>query len=137
VWESVARYESAIAATATGSLVDHLDRLDSTQPPIRVRPVAGQRGVLLGVGGQPLTVDLFGSAGALRAHLPALIRAARLDAALVPPHLRQPVPGRRARRMARRLAGTALRRADVDTGDGPGSTRRTHTSMVSCQSMLC
>jgi hypothetical protein len=101
VWGQVARFAAPMGASPTGSLLDHLDALPAAPCPA---PLPGQRGVILGVGGRPLMLELFGSTRALRAHLPALLDSARLDAALVPAGHRGPVPGYRARDMAAYLA---------------------------------
>lgn len=63
-------------------------------------------------------VELFGSSAALRAHLPALMTAARLDAALVPPQHVGPVPGYRARQMAAGLIDVQFRHGRPDAGSG-------------------
>src|SRR3954453_14534673 len=72
VWERVARYDAAYGASATASYVDHLDRRGAlaatsvADPDARlarrllgVRALAGQRGVLIGLGGQPAFLELF------------------------------------------------------------------------------
>jgi len=71
-----------------------------------VKPLPGQRGVILGMGGQPLLMEIFGSTQALATHLPALLAALCLDAALIAAADVEHVP---SRRMARHLAGLPLR----------------------------
>jgi hypothetical protein len=123
VWERVSRYDHAFGASPTASYVDHLDRRaapcqsiddDRAQQPEAIEPLAGlkdirallgQRGVLIGLGGQPAFVELFGSTSGLRRHLPGLLEAAAIDAALMPA---EPTPGRRARRFAGALAKAPL-----------------------------
>jgi hypothetical protein len=120
VWERVSRYDAAFGASATGSYVDHLDRravpagsggdgqgleADLIAGISRIRALVGQRGVLMGLGGQPAFVELFASPTGLRRHLPGLLEAAALDAVLLP---RQVTPGRRARRFVASLAGAPL-----------------------------
>ncbi|MDQ2797404.1 MAG: hypothetical protein M3Y06_09605, partial [Actinomycetota bacterium] len=114
VWDGVRRYDETTGPTATSSLADHIDRLDALAPLV---PVAGQRGVLVGVGGQPLALELFGSAPALAAHLASIIEAARLDALLVDTPTTT-MPGRRARRMTARLSTTRLEQGREFVGDG-------------------
>ena len=104
VWRRVAGYDAAMGPSATSSFVDHLDRLatpaggsDSSQsrttgagPELDVavlvrqlralRPIAGQRGVLVGVGGQPVLLELYPSTRALAAHLGELLTGLLLDA---------------------------------------------------------
>lgn len=124
VWDRVARYAPAFGASPTGSLLDHLDgAARDEQAPVEVLP--GQRGVLLGVGGRALVLELFGSTAALRAHLPALLMAARLDAALVPPQHVGPVPGHRARQMAAGLTDVPFRHEHPRAGGGVAVAART------------
>ena len=129
VWERVARYDAAYGPSATASYVDHLDRrgalaaTSGTDPDARlarrvlgVRALAGQRGVLIGLGGQPAFLELFASTSGLRRHLAALLQAATVDAALLPS---EPTPGRRARRFVERLSTEPLRfAASIDAGAG-------------------
>ncbi|MGH3370258.1 MAG: ARPP-1 family domain-containing protein, partial [Nocardioidaceae bacterium] len=56
----------------TGSLVHRLDRAQAErQAWSRVRPLPGQVGVLIGIGGQPYVAEVFDSPHRLRAQLPA------------------------------------------------------------------
>ena len=115
VWASVARYDRATGPTRTGSFADHLDRLaDNDVAAARVLP--GQTGVITGVAGWPLTIELFGSPPALLAHLPGILSAARLDALLAA--RAEPVPARRARRFAAAVTGLPLDFTPVHAGDG-------------------
>ena len=130
VWERVSRYDDAFGASATASYVEHLDRrgalaatsgTDQTAALLReiaaVRALDGQRGVLIGLGGQPAFLELFCSPSALRRHLKALLEAAALDAALLPA---APTPGRLARRFVERVGTAAL---DVDAASDGGAGR--------------
>ena len=129
VWERVSRYDDAFGASATASYVEHLDRggalaatsgTDQAGTLLRhiaaVRALGGQRGVLIGLGGQPAFLELFCSPLALRRHLKGLLDAAVLDAALLPT---APTPGRRARRFVERV-GTAALTVDPATDAGAG-----------------
>ncbi|MGQ0466161.1 MAG: hypothetical protein ACT4QG_12650 [Sporichthyaceae bacterium] len=90
----------------------------------------GQRGVILGVGGRALVLELFGSRAALVAHLPALLASARLDAAMVPAAHVGPVPGYRARNMAAYLAGVPFGHGRPPAGDGVAvEARTTHAAL--------
>jgi len=145
VWERVSRYDAAFGASPTASYVDHLNRRSApseasggaggefgddseargrgdaaaaalTAGIRKIRPLLGQRGVLIGIGGQPAFVEVFASTSALRRHLPGLLEAAAIDAALMLP---EPTPGRRARRFVERLATARLGdELDVDAGAG-------------------
>jgi hypothetical protein len=115
VWASVARFDRATGPTSTGSFADHLDRLaDNDVEAARVLP--GQTGVITGVAGWPMTIELFGSPSALLAHLPGILSAARLDALLA--SRAEPVPARRARRFAAAVTGLPLDFAPAHAGDG-------------------
>ncbi|MCM3516588.1 ARPP-1 family domain-containing protein [Nocardioides sp. P86] len=106
VWSRVAAHTRGVHATATGSLVERLDtfRHEATDWS-RVRPLIGQVGVLVGIGGQPYVAEVFDSPTALRDQLPALLEAAALDAQLA---RAVPTPGRRARRFVDRAARVRL-----------------------------
>ena len=70
-----------------------------------IRALPGQRGVLIGLGGQPAFLEVFASPTGLRRHLPGLLEAAAMDAALL---AAEPTPGRRARRFAGLLASAPI-----------------------------
>ena len=149
VWERVSRYDKAFGASPTASYVDHLNRrvapiVDSAgHPPAaeaaheaeaaqlaagikNIRALPGQRGVLIGLGGHPAFVELFASPTGLRRHLPGLLEAAAIDAALLPA---EPTPGRRARRFVGPLAGAPLGHelgADAGSGHALGSRSQHH-----------
>jgi hypothetical protein len=77
----------------------------------------GQRGVVIGLAGQPVLLELFPSHKCLTAALPALISGLMLDAmsAAAPPVI---TPGRRARRLVERLDGRRTHLTDeVNAGD--------------------
>lgn len=115
VWASVARFDHATGPTDTGSFADHLDRLPQEEVGA-ARLLPGQTGVIIGVAGWPVTLELFGSPSALEAHLPGILAAARLDA-LLAGHA-EPVPAHRARQFAAAITGLPLDFAPVRAGDG-------------------
>ncbi len=135
VWERVSRYDTAFGASPTASYVDHLDRRMAPSPGgsavgsaresgaaelvagiRKLRALPGQRGILIGLGGQPAFVELFASPTALRRHLPGLLEAAAIDAALMPA---EPTPGRRARRFVGSLGGAPMGdQLGADSGAG-------------------
>ncbi len=154
VWERVSRYDTAFGASPTASYVDHLNRraapsegsgvdgdvngdghaqavaaseavgLAAGTKSIRALP--GQRGVLIGLGGQPAFVELFASPTGLRRHLPGLLEAAAIDSVLLPA---EPTPGRRARRFAGALTNAPLGDelgADAGAGHAVASRSRYH-----------
>ena len=129
VWDRVSRYDRAFGASPTASYVDHLDGHATWTPNSApdesasiweaiqgIRAIPGQRGVLIGLGGQPAFLELFPTPAGLRGHLGGLLEAAALDAALMPC---EPTPGRRARRFVGALAGAPLgAHVGVDAGSG-------------------
>lgn len=89
VWQSVARFDQHLGASPTSSLADHLDRLESRARDagfgdIPQRPVSGQRGVIVALGGHPAWLEVMPSSGALANRWRSLVEAALLDAALAP-----------------------------------------------------
>ena len=129
VWERVSRYDQAFGASPTASSVDHLDRglepgsgqVADQGEAIRdgvkaIRALTGQRGVLIGLGGQPAFLELFATTGGLRRNLRGQLEAAALDAALLPQEF---TPGRRVRRFVASLAQAPLGdHIDADAGAG-------------------
>ncbi|WP_156036441.1 ARPP-1 family domain-containing protein [Blastococcus sp. URHD0036] len=107
VWDRVRGYAAVAGHSPTESLAD---RLDITAPVTRdltrgLRPLTGQRGVLVGIAGRPVSLELFDSGRSLAAHWSALLHAATMDA-LGRPDVR--TPAALARSFAERVEGTAL-----------------------------
>lgn len=137
VWDRVSRYDRAFGASATASYVDHLDRHTTQAASLfpdpgeaiwdgieKIRAIPGQRGVLIGLGGQPAFLELFATPTDLRRALAALLDAAALDAALLPA---EPTPDRRARRFVGALTAAPLSdHAGADAGSGRGLVARSH-----------
>jgi len=86
VWEQVARFDQSLGVSPTSSLADHLDRVTHTSADviseIPRRPLSGQRGVIVALGGEPAWLELMPSTGALATRWRSLVEAAMLDAAL-------------------------------------------------------
>jgi hypothetical protein len=80
VWRRIGRYETSLGATASSSMLDHLDR----SQPITTRQLEGQRGVIIGIGGRVMGAEIFGSSTGLRARWQGILTAAALDARLAP-----------------------------------------------------
>ena len=126
VWERVAGYETAFGASATSSYLDHVDHLTSQAPDIidalesarAVEPLAGQRGIVFGVDGYPVGIEIFESTAALQAHLGQILSSLLLDATALASGT-EPVPGRRARRLAAHLEGLSPKpEPGLDGGGG-------------------
>ena len=107
VWDRVRRYESVTGSTATTSHAEHLDRIAGDASRIAARPLEGQRGVIIGIMGVPVSLELFPTSDALAAQWRALIEAAALDARLGPP-IRTTASA--ARRFAERVERTSTGR---------------------------
>ena len=128
IWERVRRFDAVRGPSATSSLPEHLDRFGSlarhrfTVP----KPLEGQRGVVIGVGGQPLLLEVFGTATLFRDHYRQLIEAALLDAVVLPAAAQSaaPMPGQLARDLAA-VVGI------IDFGEFCGEGVQRHDSMRS------
>jgi hypothetical protein len=89
VWHGIAsRYETSVR-TATSSFADHLDRVARerrrrTERLLPSKPLAGQRGVIIGVGGRVLGMELLATPTALAKRWTGIIEAARFDAESAP-----------------------------------------------------
>ena len=101
VWRRIGRYETALGMTQTSSILAHLQA--STRVPLT--RVAGQSGVVIGIGGRVIGGEIFGSPAGLRARWRGILDAAALDARLAPPI---PTPSALARRFARQLTTVPL-----------------------------
>ena len=118
VWRQVCGYDRSMGASPTSSYVDHLDRVRPHDRVPAVPVLDGQRGVVIGLAGQPVLLELFPSHECLTAALPELISGLMLDAisTAAPTVI---TPGRRARRMVERLDGRRTHLAEeVNAGDG-------------------
>lgn len=105
VWHDItSRYET-IAPTSSGSFADHLDRVASrcrrdSGRPLPAKPLAGQRGVIIGIGGRVLSMELLATPTALRTRWSGILEAARFDAERAP---EVTTPGQQARDFATRV----------------------------------
>jgi len=107
VWRRVNRYEQSHGASATSSLVD-VHR--HTEPQFAellqgIRPLPAQRGLLIGVGGHPVLLEVFDHPDTLAEHWEAILSSLALDATMVPA---AETPGHRARAFVRRACATQL-----------------------------
>jgi len=105
VWRRVSRFGAVAGPSATDSLLDRLDATGARSLTFRLRPLAGQRGLLVGIAGRPAWLELFGSSRALAAHWSGLLDAATLDA-LGRPAVR--TPAALARAFAERVESAPL-----------------------------
>lgn len=130
VWEKVSRLERHYGQRQTNSLRDIMADETLNERPERAggaraarqghgvdpdvletvnrlasRRLPGQSGVLIGVGGHPASLELFGHPRFLRQQIANLLRAALLDASIVD---FEPTTGRRARAFAEEIMYTPL-----------------------------
>ncbi len=120
VWDRVRGLGSVTGPSATDSLADRLDRTETMARDLTrgLRPLAGQRGLLVGIAGRPVWMEVFDSARTLKAHWPGLLHAATVDT-LGRPAVRTPAAVARA--FAERVERTRL------LPDGPaGLGQRLH-----------
>lgn len=108
VWERVASYSQTLhAASATSSMVDVFDQVEvSAQVRALVpKPVFGQRGVLIGVGGHPAMLEFFDHPRSFARQWDLLVETLLVSTA----HLGStPTSGRRARAFVQRLSGRSV-----------------------------
>ena len=117
VWSRVSSYDRAMGASHTSSYLDHLDGVATGALVTEVPILDGQRGVIVGLGGQPVLLEVFPCQDALASALPSLLAGLMVDAisSAAPDVV---TPGRRARRMVERLDGRRVARSrGVDAGD--------------------
>lgn len=123
VWERVGRYGSSV----TGSLLETIR--DVERAAVRVvrglAPLPFQSGVLLGVGGQPLLLEVFDCPDTLAAVWDRLLSAAAVDAVTA---AAVETPGRRARRFVQRIRSVPLSPVDGVAGIG-GHGRSDHVRL--------
>ncbi|MGY1753816.1 ARPP-1 family domain-containing protein [Blastococcus sp. SYSU D01042] len=107
VWDRVRGYDAVAGPSPTGSLADRLDRAGPVARDLTrgLRPLSGQRGVLVGIAGRPAWLEVFDSGRTLTEHWFGLLHAATLDA-LGKPAIR--TSGASARSFAERVEGTRL-----------------------------
>lgn len=121
LWHSVDRYQSSYGRRPTSSLIDLMEEPDDSQPIRRryrrlyealhragQRALPGQNGILIGIAGQPVMLEVFTSAEALGQFLPEMLRGLAMDAVMFE---EEPTPARRGRRFAERLMETPLEAA--------------------------
>lgn len=106
VWNRVALHNQP-ADNPTSSFVRRLDQArEAPNPWSSLRPLPGQCGVLIALGGQPYVAEVFESPLVLARQLRAILEAAALDADQAQ---QLATPGRRARRFIGRFESVALR----------------------------
>jgi len=109
VWRRIRSVEDRLGASETRSFAQQLDR-QSIRPP---RLIDGQRGVIIGIGGRVMGLELFCSGTGLRSRWTGIVGAAGVDARLGNP---EPTRAERARDFARSLEGRRLHGGEGGAG---------------------
>ncbi|NYJ02442.1 hypothetical protein HNR19_003140 [Nocardioides thalensis] len=122
VWRRIGEYDARFGPTATSSYVEHADRAAAEVKAMTrgLRPLAGQVGIVVGIAGQPIALEVFDNPWTFKAQFVSILTAAAMDA------LGQPAlvtPSRRARRFADRVTGLPRRRT-ARAGAGATATGR-------------
>ena len=121
VWSTIERLEQQFGPTVSSSVNDHLARHQAPSFPL----LEGQRGVIIGVGGQVIAAELFGSSAGLAGRWEGIVAAAWLDAQSAPVI---PTPAEAARQFVRRIDSTRLQdRGAAGVGRRVGAARRSLT----------
>jgi len=126
VWERVSRYEDRHGGTDTHSLLAATDRVEQAAAALvaGLSPLPFQTGVLIGIGGQPVSLEVFDSPRTLAQVWGGLVHAAAVDAVSAAPVA---TPGRRARRFAAQVATVAVA---PEPGAGLGASGRARSPYV-------
>lgn len=97
VWRRVSEYDSRYGSNATSSFIEHADRAaDDIIPMVRhFRPFPGQIGIVIAMGGHPVSAELFDSPLTLFEQYQSIVAAAAMDAVDRPAEV---TPSRRVRR---------------------------------------
>ena len=120
VWRRIEGYGARYGRDETSSLLHTADQADQQAAALvaGLQPLPGQCGVLVGVAGQPLFVELVDSARTFATLWGPLLRSVALDALDAAPVT---TPGRRARRFVERLQAVPLQ-ANGEAGVGTGAS---------------
>ncbi|MGP0223585.1 ARPP-1 family domain-containing protein [Paenarthrobacter sp. NCHU4564] len=130
IWNRVSRFDAARGASATSSLVEHLERPVSPRfEATAAAPMEGQRGVLIGLGTQPLLLEMFGTHTMFLRHYRQLVDSALLDLELLPAQVLN--SGSLSGQRARDFAALAQEPTMGTFDGGPLASTRNHGSLRS------
>lgn len=95
VWHRVGEYDARYGANPTTSFAEHAERARSDARSLvgGLYPLPGQVGLVAGVAGHPVMVELFDNPRTLHHHFDSIVTAAAMDAVGQPV---EPTPARRA-----------------------------------------
>ncbi len=97
VWNRVSEYDAHYGRNATSSFIEHANRAALRVSPLvqGLRPFPGQIGVVIAIGGYPVSAELFDSPLTLAEQFQSIVKAAAMDAV---GRRAEVTPSRRARR---------------------------------------
>ena len=129
VWDEIQNYQQKLAApNRTGSYALMRDQIDQNQPVLRSpQALAGQRGVIVAINGQPVALELFDHPDTLSERLDAIVRGYLPDS-MQASYLQ--TPSRRARRFADRIT-----RVGVTEPEGPNHRRNLPDVVVAAEAL--
>jgi hypothetical protein len=110
VWTRVAHYERSYGRSDTSSLVEVQTNLDNQVQEVlnAARPLPAQRGVLIGIAGHPVLLEVFDHPQTLIDQWDAILSSVAMDALLTPA---EPTTGHRARTFLARAMATSVAEA--------------------------
>ena len=129
VWEEIQGYQQGLAApNQTGSYALMRDQIDQNQPELRSpEALAGQRGVIIAINGQPVALELFDHPDTLSERLDSIVRGYLPDSMQVG---YVQTPSRRACRFADRIS-----RVGVTEYEGPNHRRNVPDQVVAAEAL--
>ena len=129
VWDEIQNYQHNLAAAnLTGSYALMRDQIDQNQPVLRSpEALAGQRGVIVAINGQPVALELFDHPDTLSERLDSIVRGYLPDS-MQGGYVQ--TPSRRARRFADRIT-----RVGVTEPEGPNHRRNVPDEVVAAEAL--
>ncbi|MCB1257132.1 MAG: hypothetical protein KDB26_08515 [Microthrixaceae bacterium] len=127
VWSRVNIYEQLLGPSESNSIVEITARVDVDAREIArsVKLLPGQRGVLIGIGGHPVLMEVFDHPRTLADEIEAILAGVAVDARFVPV---EGTPARRARTFA---AAASRRRLDCRASTSTGAMHEANDNLVS------
>lgn len=116
VWSRVSEYDIRYGPNATSSFTEHANRAANHVAPLvrGLRPFPGQIGIVIAIGGHPVSAELFDSPQTLAEQYQSIVTAAAMDAVMRPAEV---TPSRRVRRFIE-LAMNVQLHHDAPAGAG-------------------
>jgi hypothetical protein len=129
VWDSVGRYEQRYGSSATHSVLEVTEQAGERAAALvaDLRPLPFQSGLLVGIAGHPLLLEVFDSPSTLATVWDAVLAAAAIDAVDAEPI---PTPGRRARRFLDRVVAMPVQTGHGAVGRDVESTYARRSTLV-------